>query len=37
MTKKKGMKKVIKVKKEVVSTVFDCPFCSHSQTVQCKM
>lgn len=31
------MKKVIKRVKEHVSVVFDCPFCSHSETVQCKM
>lgn len=37
MTKKKGMKKVIKKVKEHVAIVFDCPFCSHSETVQCKM
>ncbi|RLN91816.1 hypothetical protein BBJ28_00005523 [Nothophytophthora sp. Chile5] len=35
--RKKSTKKVQTRKKQVVSTVFKCPFCSHDEAVECKM
>ncbi len=37
MAKKKSRQKVIKIKKDVVSTVFDCPFCNNKKTVEVIM
>lgn len=37
MSKKKSRRKVITVKQPKVSTVFDCPFCNHKQSVEAKM
>ncbi|TYZ58704.1 hypothetical protein PybrP1_003199 [[Pythium] brassicae (nom. inval.)] len=33
----KSTKKIQTRKKQVVSTVFKCPFCSHDEAVECKM
>lgn len=35
--RKKTTKKISTKKKQVVSTVFKCPFCSHDEAVECKM
>ena len=35
--RKKSTKKIQTKKKQVVSTVFKCPFCSHDEAVECKM
>ncbi|KAG6976720.1 hypothetical protein JG688_00001064 [Phytophthora aleatoria] len=35
--RKKSTKKIQTRKKQVVSTVFKCPFCSHDEAVECKM
>ena len=37
MSKKKSRKRVIKVFEPKLSTVFDCPFCNHKQSVEVKM
>jgi len=37
MGKRKSKKKVMKKKKEVVATVYDCPFCNHRKVVECSM
>ena len=37
MSKKKSRKRVIKVIIPKISTVFDCPFCNHKQSVEAKM
>merc|ERR1712107_562732 len=37
MGKRKSKKKIMKKKKRVVATIFDCPFCNHSNTVECTM
>lgn len=33
----KSTKKIQTRKKQVVLTVFKCPFCSHDEAVECKM
>lgn len=35
--RKKSTKKIQTRKKQVVSSVFKCPFCSHDEAVECKM
>ncbi|KAF1332491.1 Atp synthase subunit 4, partial [Globisporangium splendens] len=35
--RKKSTKKIQTRKKQIVSTVFKCPFCSHDEAVECKM
>ena len=35
--RKKSTKKIVTRKKQVVSRVFKCPFCSHDESVECKM
>ncbi|KAE9047267.1 hypothetical protein PR003_g1143 [Phytophthora rubi] len=35
--RKKSTKKISTRKKQIVSTVFKCPFCSHDEAVECKM
>lgn len=35
--RKSTTKKISNRKKQVVSTVFKCPFCSHDDAVECKM
>ncbi|KAJ0402201.1 hypothetical protein P43SY_008065 [Pythium insidiosum] len=35
--RKKSTKKIQTKKKQVVATVFKCPFCSHDDAVECKM
>eukprot|EP01083_Nonionella_stella_P013695 38544_1 len=37
MGKRKSKKKVMKRVVAKVPTIFDCPFCNHSDTVECKM
>ena len=37
MGKKKSRAKVMKAAPLKVQKVFDCPFCSHSKTVEVKM
>ncbi|KAF0686608.1 Aste57867_21613 [Aphanomyces stellatus] len=35
--RKTSTKKIVTRKKQVVARVFKCPFCSHDDSVQCKM
>ena len=37
MGKRKSKARVMKKARSSVDTVFDCPFCAHKQTVECKM
>lgn len=37
MTRKKSRKAPPKRKGYTVPTTFDCPFCNHQQSVECKM
>eukprot|EP01083_Nonionella_stella_P014525 40773_1 len=37
MGRRKSKKRVIKMKAQSVSKIFDCPFCNHSKTVECKL
>jgi transcription elongation factor Elf1 len=37
MGKRKSKARVMKKEKATVGTVFDCLFCNHKQTVECKM
>eukprot|EP01083_Nonionella_stella_P069534 185408_1 len=37
MGRRKSKKRVIKMKAPTVSKIFDCPFCNHSKTVECKL
>ena len=36
MGKRKSSKVIKKVKREVVAKIFDCPFCNHERSVECK-
>uniref|UniRef100_A0A7S3F8G6 Transcription elongation factor 1 homolog n=1 Tax=Prasinoderma singulare TaxID=676789 RepID=A0A7S3F8G6_9VIRI len=36
MGKRKSSKVIKKVKREVVAKTFDCPFCNHERSVECK-
>lgn len=37
MGRRKSKKRVIKIRAPTVSKIFDCPFCNHSKTVECKL
>lgn len=37
MGKRKSKARVMKKERASVDTIFDCPFCNHKQTVECKM
>ena len=37
MGKRKSKARVMKKERAAVDTIFDCPFCAHKQTVECKM
>jgi transcription elongation factor Elf1 len=37
MGKRKSKARVMKKVVALVATVFDCPFCNHQKTVECKM
>jgi len=37
MGKRKSKARVMKKERASVGTVFDCPFCSHKATEECKM
>ena len=37
MAKKKSRKAPVKIKKETVATIFDCPFCNNKKVVEAKI
>lgn len=37
MGKRKSKKRVVRKVVDKLATAFDCPFCNHSLTVECKM